>query len=91
MATTIQTQRTDRPPLGRDDVLVEPEWLREHLSDPGVRLVEVDVSAAAYAAGHIAGAILWNVYADLKDAGYATVDALSFRAPSSRAPVSSSS
>jgi len=76
---TIQAQETDRPPLGRDDVLVEPEWLREHLSDPGVRLVEVDVSAAAHAAGHIPGAVLWNVYADLKDAGYATVDALAFQ------------
>jgi len=76
--TTNQTQRTIRPPRGRDDVLVEPEWLRAHLDDPSVRLVEVDVSAAAYDSGHIDGAVLWNVYVDLKDSDYATVDASSF-------------
>jgi thiosulfate/3-mercaptopyruvate sulfurtransferase len=39
-----------------------------------VRVVEVDVSPAAYNDGHIDGAVLWNVYSDLKDAGYRTVD-----------------
>ncbi len=52
------------------DVLVEPEWLEEHLTDPRVRLVEVDVSPAAYEEGHIEGAVLWNIYRDLKDADY---------------------
>jgi thiosulfate/3-mercaptopyruvate sulfurtransferase len=37
-------------------------------------VVEVDVSAAAYADWHIEGATLWNVYADLKDAEYRPVD-----------------
>ena len=57
---------TDR----RDEVLVSPAWLEEHLEDPGLRLVEVDVSRAAFDAGHIEGAVLWNIYRDLKDAGY---------------------
>jgi thiosulfate/3-mercaptopyruvate sulfurtransferase len=35
-----------------------------------VRVVEVDVSTAAYAEWHIDGAVLWNIYADLKDADY---------------------
>jgi thiosulfate/3-mercaptopyruvate sulfurtransferase len=35
--------------------------------------VEVDVSRAAYDAGHIEGAVFWNVYRDLKDASYRTV------------------
>ena len=51
-------------------VLVDPAWLEDHLSDPHVRVVEVDVSPAAYDEGHIDGAVLWNIYADLKDAGY---------------------
>lgn len=51
-----------------DGMLVDPEWLNAHLSDPRVRVVEVDVSPAAYNDWHIDGATLWNVYADLKDA-----------------------
>ena len=62
----------------RDEVLVEPGRLREHLGDPGLRVVEVDVSRAAYDAGHIEGAVLWNAYADLKDGDYVTVDAAGF-------------
>ena len=40
---------------------------------PIVRVVEVDVSPAAYDDWHIDGAVLWNVYTDLKDADYRTV------------------
>ncbi|MDQ1661319.1 MAG: thiosulfate/3-mercaptopyruvate sulfurtransferase [Blastococcus sp.] len=76
---TMTQRQTTRSQYGRNDVLVEPEWLQEHLHDPGLRLVEVDVSAATYDAGHIDGAVLWNVYVDLKDANYATVDADSFQ------------
>lgn len=54
--------------------LADPRWLAEHLSDPDVRVVEVDVSVAAYADWHIEGATLWNVYADLKNAEYRPVD-----------------
>jgi thiosulfate/3-mercaptopyruvate sulfurtransferase len=50
-------------------------WLAAHLDDPRVRVVEVDVSPAAYNDWHIDGAVLWNVYADLKDASYRTVSA----------------
>ncbi len=42
------------------DVFAEPAWLAEHLNDPGVRVVEVDVSRVAYNQGHIPGAVLWN-------------------------------
>jgi thiosulfate/3-mercaptopyruvate sulfurtransferase len=55
-------------------VLADPRWLEEHLHDPGVRVVEVDVSSKAYDDWHIDGAVLWNVYSDLKDGGYHTVD-----------------
>jgi thiosulfate/3-mercaptopyruvate sulfurtransferase len=46
-------------------VFAQPAWLAEHLDDPEVRVVEVDVSRAAYDQGHIPGAILWNAYTDL--------------------------
>ena len=67
---------TSAPPIIMDqthrraDVLVEPEWVEEHLDDPQLRLIEVDVSATAYDQGHIPGAALWNVYRDLKDSDY---------------------
>ncbi|MEA2501393.1 MAG: hypothetical protein QOD01_1504, partial [Actinomycetota bacterium] len=32
----------------RSDVLVAPEWLEEHLHDPSLRLVEVDVSPVSF-------------------------------------------
>jgi thiosulfate/3-mercaptopyruvate sulfurtransferase len=55
------------------EVLVDAEWLESHLTDPGVRVVEVDVSPAAYNDWHIDGAALWNIYSDLKDASYRPV------------------
>src|SRR6516164_8489616 len=60
--------RTERD--GAHGLLVEPAWLADHVDDTNVRVVEVDVSAAAYDDWHIDGAVLWNVYADLKDADY---------------------
>ena len=57
-------------PDTREQVLVDPGWLQAHLADPQVRVIEVDVSPAAYDDWHIDGAVLWNVYADLKDADY---------------------
>ena len=60
------------PGLG-DGLLVDPGWLAGHLNDADLRVVEVDVSPAAYDDWHIDGAVLWNIYTDLKDAGYRTV------------------
>jgi thiosulfate/3-mercaptopyruvate sulfurtransferase len=55
------------------EVLVDEAWLERHLQDPAVRIVEVDLSPAAYNEGHISAAVLWNVYRDLKDANYELV------------------
>jgi thiosulfate/3-mercaptopyruvate sulfurtransferase len=57
------------------EVLVGRQWLAAHLHDPLVRMVEVDVSPAAYNDWHIDGAVLWDVYADLKGEDYRTVGA----------------
>ncbi len=47
--------------------LVDLAWLKEHASDPDVRLVEVDVDNALYEKGHLPGAIPWNWTTDLND------------------------
>lgn len=60
------------------DVFVEPVWLAAHLADRDVRVVEVDVSRAAYAQGHIPGAVLWNAYTDLHREGYRPVTGREF-------------
>ena len=41
------------------EVLASTEWVAQHLNDPKVRLVEVDVDNKAYDEGHIPGAIAW--------------------------------
>lgn len=53
--------------------IVDAAWIAAHPSDPNVRVVEVDVSKAAYDAGHIPGAVLWNAYSDLRDGDYRTI------------------
>ena len=49
------------------DVLVETDWVAEHLDDDSVRIVEVDENPALYAAGHIPGAIGFDWKLDLQD------------------------
>src|SRR5664279_2122479 len=72
-------------------LLVEPEWIADHLMDLDVRLVEVDVSPAAYDAGHIPGAVLWNAYTDLRHPDYTPVDSAELEALLSRSEISPSS
>lgn len=49
------------------EVLVDTAWVAEHGSDPGIRLVEVDVDTTAYEQGHVPGAIAWNWTSQLCD------------------------
>jgi thiosulfate/3-mercaptopyruvate sulfurtransferase len=49
------------------DVLVETEWLEQHLDDPDIRIVEVDENPALYAEAHIPGAIGFDWKKDLQD------------------------
>jgi thiosulfate/3-mercaptopyruvate sulfurtransferase len=49
------------------DVLVDTEWLEEHLHDDGIRIVEVDENPALYAEGHVPGAIGFDWRTDLQD------------------------
>lgn len=56
------------------DPRVGPDWIAAHLGDARTRLIDVDVSPAAYAQGHIPGAVLWNAYRDLRRPDYTLVD-----------------
>jgi thiosulfate/3-mercaptopyruvate sulfurtransferase len=49
------------------NVLVETEWLEQHLDDENLRIVEVDENPALYADAHIPGAIGFDWKKDLQD------------------------
>ncbi len=49
------------------DILVETEWLAQHLDDPGIRIVESDEDVLLYESGHIPGAVKIDWVADLND------------------------
>lgn len=49
------------------EVLVETDWVQEHLSDPNIKLVEVDVDTKAYDAGHIKNSVGLNWQTQLQD------------------------
>src|SRR3954454_11611534 len=63
-----------------NSVSVDSDWVASHLEDPSVRLVEVDVSAAAYDEGHIPGAVLWDAYKDLRHPDFTPIDKAEFEA-----------
>jgi len=49
------------------NVLVTTDWVAEHATDAGVRVVEVDVDTTAYEQGHVPGAAGWNWTTELCD------------------------
>ncbi|MGA4643926.1 sulfurtransferase [Limisphaera sp. 4302-co] len=49
------------------EVLVSTDWVKEHIGQPGIRIVEVDVDTQAYDAGHIPGAVGFNWQTQLQD------------------------
>lgn len=75
--------------LAQSDTLVDATWVAAHLQDPSVRLVEVDVNRAAYDAGHLEGAILWDVYQDLLQPSYRIIEAPALELLLSRSGVTS--
>jgi thiosulfate/3-mercaptopyruvate sulfurtransferase len=49
------------------DVLVDTDWVADHLDDDSIRVVEVDENPALYADAHIPGAIGFDWKQDLQD------------------------
>ena len=50
------------------EVLVTTDWVAQNLTNPKLRIVEVDVDTAAYDQGHVPGAAGWNWQTELQDA-----------------------
>ena len=50
-----------------ESALVDAAWAQEHLADPAVRFVEVDVDTTAYEQSHLPGAVAWNWTSQLAD------------------------
>ena len=49
------------------DVLVDTQWVQDHLDDDAIRIVEVDENPALYVEAHIPGAIGFDWKRDLQD------------------------
>ena len=49
------------------NVLVNTDWVAQHATDAGVRVVEVDVDTTAYNQSHVPGAAGWNWTTELCD------------------------
>jgi thiosulfate/3-mercaptopyruvate sulfurtransferase len=58
--------------------LISTDSLAELESASKVRVIEVDVSPAAYNTGHIPGALFWNVYKDLLQSDYRIIEREAF-------------
>ena len=51
----------------RPEVLVETQWVADHMKDPKVRVIEVSVDQSAFDQGHIPGAVALNWFHDLEE------------------------
>ena len=51
----------------RPEVLVETDWVAEHLEDPKVRVVESDEDILLYDQGHVPGSVMIDWVGDLND------------------------
>src|SRR5437016_10618670 len=49
------------------EMLVSTDWVTQHLTDPKVKLVEVDVDTKSYDEGHVPNAIAWAWNTQLSD------------------------
>lgn len=55
-------------PYKYPDVIVDTNWVNDHLKDPAVRIAEVDYDPTAnYNLGHIPGAVLYDWRKDMND------------------------
>ncbi|MCV3216448.1 sulfurtransferase [Plectonema radiosum NIES-515] len=52
------------------EVLVDTQWVAEHLSDRKVRVIQTDMDMTAYNSGHIPGAVFWNAFTTFMQPDY---------------------
>jgi thiosulfate/3-mercaptopyruvate sulfurtransferase len=65
VSTSVE-QETKFKEYANPDALVSTQWVAEHIDDPGVRIIEVDVDTTAYDSGHIRNAVGWHWQRDLQ-------------------------
>lgn len=49
------------------EVLVETQWIKDHLNHRGIKIIEIGLNTHAHEAGHIPGSIPMNWHTDLQD------------------------
>lgn len=59
MSTKIISQ------YAHSEVLVDTEWLANHLHEPNLRIIEVDMMSQPYKNAHIPGSVFWNILTDI--------------------------
>jgi len=63
-----QQQQQQQQQYAHPEVLVDTQWIQDHLNDEGLRIVEVDYDPVAnYELGHIPGSVLVQWKADIND------------------------
>ncbi|MBD2446492.1 sulfurtransferase [Nostoc sp. FACHB-152] len=53
------------PEYAHPSVLVDTQWLANHLSNPNLRIIELDPSPHPCKNAHIPGAVFWDLFTDL--------------------------
>ncbi len=65
---TVTSDRAPGAGYAHPEVLVETEWVAQHLNDPQVRIVEADEDPLLYEAiGHIPNAAKLDWHTDVQD------------------------
>jgi thiosulfate/3-mercaptopyruvate sulfurtransferase len=69
VAAQICGPRSRTAPAVRDSMLVDADWLRQHLEDPGVVILHVDQDRTEYDGGHLPGArfLAYSSYTETRD------------------------
>ena len=72
-SSTAATRRRRRQRrYAHPEVLVDTEWVAQHLDDPQVRIVEADEDPLLYEVGHIQNAVKLDWHTDVQDPVRAT-------------------
>ncbi len=67
MTETSPATATAQSGYAHPEVLVETEWVAQHLDDPNVRIVEADEDPLLYDVGHIKNAVKLDWHTDVQD------------------------
>ena len=67
MADTATANTTSQAGYAHPDVLVDTEWVAQHISDSNVRIVEADEDPLLYEVGHIPNAVKLDWHTDVQD------------------------